>query len=162
MPNIEEVADYLREHQLRLATAESCTAGLIAARLAEVPGAGQVLDCAFVVYSPEAKMGCLGVSADTLREHNLTSEPVAREMVEGAMRASQASVAIANTGLADDSDPDVPAGTQCFAWAFRDGEALRVYSETRRFPGDRQAVRAAAAAYALGQIPFYHERDGSS
>lgn len=147
----------MRERALLLATAESCTAGLIASMLAEVPGAGQLLDCAFVTYSPQAKQRCLGVSASTIERSGLTSEAVAREMAVGALRASRANVAVANTGVADASAPGVAPGTQCFAWAFEAPDGLRVHTETRRFPGDRQAVREAAAAYALSRIPFYYE-----
>lgn len=154
------VARFMERHGLLLVTAESCTAGLIAAHLADVPGAGQLLDCAFVVYSPEAKRQCLNVSEHTLKTHNLTSEAVAREMALGALANSRrANLAIANTGLADDSDKDIPAGTQCFAWAFRNGGgAPRLFTETRRFSGDRVRIREASALYALNSIPRYFEK----
>ncbi len=161
MNGLEAVAQFMQRHGLLLVTAESCTAGLIAARLADVPGAGQLLDCAFVVYSTEAKKQCLHVSERTLSEHNLTSEPVACEMARGALANSlRANVAIANTGLADDSDDQIPAGTQCFAWAFRDlaGGAPKLYSETRRFPGDRSQIRETSALYALQGIQRYFDR----
>jgi len=160
MNDLGEVARFMKEHELLLVTAESCTAGLIAARLADVPGAGQLLDCAFVVYSPEAKVQCLRVSPETLRNHNLTSEPVACEMALGALSNSRrANVAIANTGLADGSDPDLPAGTQCFAWAFRlDGVDTPVlYAETQRFMGDRVDIRESSALYALRRVRHYYE-----
>ena len=98
----ESVARYLSEQKLTLVTAESCTAGLIASRLAGVPGAGGVLHCAFVVYDPKAKMRCLGVSAELLATFNLTSEPVALAMARGALQHCDANVAVANTGVADD------------------------------------------------------------
>lgn len=151
------LVDFMRERELLLVTAESCTAGLIASMLAEVPGAGQLLDCAFVVYSPEAKQRCLAVRAETIERAGLTSEDVAREMAIGAIAASRANVAVANTGVADDGADGVAPGTQCFAWAFQQGDATpEVHTETRRFPGGRQAVREAAAAYALSRIPFYY------
>jgi nicotinamide-nucleotide amidase len=155
MNSINRTALFMQEHHLTLATAESCTAGLIAATLAEVPGAGQLLDCAFVVYSPEAKHRCLGVAMTTLAKYNLTSEAVAREMALGAARLSPANIAIANTGVADDVDDDVPRGTQCFAWVFKSGPAdghPGIYSETRRFDGGRHAVRKAAAEFALHRM----------
>ena len=153
-----EAARYLAEHQLVVVTAESCTAGLSAATLAEVPGAGQVLEAAFVVYDPKAKRRCLGVPESVLQRHNLTSEPVARAMAEGALRCSDAAIAIANTGVADDSDPQIPAGTQCFAWLFRHGDQVQAFCETQRFIGERNAVRQAAAAHALARIAHYHRR----
>lgn len=151
--------EYLKAHALVVVTAESCTAGLIASRLAASPGAGEVLECAFVVYDPKAKRRCLGVPADVLERNNLTSEPVALEMARGALRHSDATVAVANTGVADDADPDIPAGTQCYAWVFRDGDngAPREFTETRVFQGERNQIREASADYALGRIAHYHE-----
>jgi nicotinamide-nucleotide amidase len=163
MNTIERTAQFMRERQLTLVTAESCTAGLIAATLANVPGAGALLDCAFVVYSPEAKSRCLGVRQSTLATHNLTSEAVAREMALGAAHRSPANVAIANTGVTDDMDDDVPGGTQCFAWVFKSGAAdsrPAVFTETRRFDGGRQAVRKAAAEFALERIAAHYRTWG--
>lgn len=155
---LRAVAAYMKNHSLVLATAESCTAGLIAAHLADVPGAGSLLESAYVVYSPRAKQRCLGVKAETIERCNLTSEEVAAEMVRGAMQKSEASMAIANTGVTDGTDPKIPAGTQCFAWMFagRDEREDAVFTETRRFSGDRNSIREQAAAYALTQIPARH------
>jgi nicotinamide-nucleotide amidase len=155
---LHQVVAYMSRHSLVLTTAESCTAGLIAAHLADVPGAGQLLECAYVVYSPEAKQHCLGVSSETIDRCNLTSEEVAREMAIGAMRRSQANLAISNTGVTDDTDPSIAPGTQCFAWLFasRDGLPERLFSETRQFSGERNAIREQAAVYALTQIAARH------
>ncbi|MCO5118297.1 MAG: CinA family protein [Burkholderiaceae bacterium] len=150
------IAAYLRSHGLVLVTAESCTAGLIAARLAEVPGAGKVLESAFVVYDPASKQRCLGVPPDLIERHNLTSEPVALAMAEGALRHSDADLAVANTGVADDTDPDIERGTQCFAWVFRGKGGARGFSETRVFGGSRNQIREASAGHALLRIPHYH------
>ncbi len=161
MSPIEQTARFMEQHRLRLVTAESCTAGLIAATLADIPGAGALLDCAFVVYSPEAKHRCVGVSETTLTRCNLTSEAVAREMALGAARRSPANVAIANTGVTDAVDDEIPAGTQCFAWVFKTGTADAhpvVYSETRRFNGDRHTLRRAAADYALCRMVEHFAR----
>lgn len=159
MNDIERVADYMREHKLLLVTAESCTSGLIAATLADVPGAGQLLDCAFVTYSVEAKQRCLGVKQETIEQNNLTSEAVAREMALGALNGSRANLSISNTGVVDDTDKDIPAGTQCFAWAFRSisvPEGIAIFSTTCRFDGDRVTIRQRSAEYALAQIPLRH------
>lgn len=159
MNDIERIADYMREHKLLLVTAESCTSGLIAATLADVPGAGDLLDCAFVTYSVQAKQRCLGVKEVTILRHNLTSEPVAREMALGALTRSRANLAISNTGVVDDTDSEVPAGTQCFAWAFRSmsvPEGTAIFSVTRRFEGNRVEIRRQSAEFALSQIPEYH------
>jgi len=155
MNAVERTALFMHKYSLTLVTAESCTAGLIAATLADVPGAGALLDCAFVVYSPQAKMKCLGVSARTLQRHNLTSEAVAKEMALGAARLSRANVAISNTGVADSTDSEIPAGTQCFAWVFKRGDAdasPAVYSETIQFAGGRNAIRLASAEHALSRL----------
>lgn len=159
MNDIETIADYMREHKLLLVTAESCTAGLIAATLADVPGTGDLLDCAFVTYSVQAKQRCLKVNELTILRNNLTSEPVAREMAMGALTRSRANMAISNTGVVDDTDSEIPAGTQCFAWAFRSQsvpEGIAIFSATRRFAGDRVAIRRQSAEFALSQIPAYH------
>ena len=156
---IKRVSHYMKEHKLLLVTAESCTSGLIAATLADIPGAGQLLDCAFVTYSVEAKQRSLGVSEITILKHNLTSEEVAREMAIGALANSRANVAIANTGVVDDTDDEIPAGTQCFAWAFRSAsvpEGIALFSETRRFEGDRLSIRRRSAEFALTQVPVHH------
>ncbi|ANQ85011.1 CinA domain-containing protein [Azoarcus olearius] len=159
MDTLDELADFMKRHHLLLVTAESCTAGLIAAHLADVPGAGELLDCAFVTYSTEAKARCLEVDFGTIARHGLSSEAVAAEMARGALRHSRANVAIANTGVADNAgDGSTPPGTQCFAWAYRradGGDQAEVFTETRRFHGDRNAVREAAAEYALLRIPHY-------
>lgn len=154
-----ELVELLKSKSLKLVTAESCTAGLIASTLADSEGAGELLECAFVTYSPGAKQRCLGVRPETLERFNLTSEEVAREMAEGALRASHADLAVSNTGVTDDVDPEIPAGTQCYAWAFRNGDrAPVVFSETRRFHGDRHGIRQQSAEHALKRIPHWHER----
>lgn len=158
---VARLVDYMQRHSLKLVTAESCTAGLIASKVAEVEGAGQLLECAFVTYSPEAKIRCIGVRPETLAHHNLTSETVAREMAVGALARSAANVAIANTGVTDDIDPEVPAGTQCFAWAFVNALGhQRVHSETVRFQGDRNAIRQQSAEHALARLSSLHGQGG--
>jgi len=154
-----QVADYLEAHHLVLVTAESCTAGLIASRLADVPGAGAVLESAFVTYSPKAKHKHLGVKPATIEAHGLTSEAVALEMARGALARSDANVAIANTGIADGQadDPELEPGTQCFAWVFRTGPLTeQAFTETRVFDGERNEVREAAAEHALDALVEHH------
>ncbi|MCQ9616476.1 CinA family protein [Paenalcaligenes niemegkensis] len=160
MKTIGEVVKFMQRESLTLVTAESCTAGLIAATIADIEGAGQLLDCAFVTYSPEAKKRCLEVRQETLDNYNLSSEKVACEMAMGALAHSPATLAISNTGVADDTDDVIPAGTQCFAWAFRGQTSdVRIFSETKQFFGDRNEIREASARYALERIPHYfHQR----
>lgn len=154
-----DVVAFLTSSHCSLATAESCTGGLIASTLAAVPGSGACLDVGFVAYSPSGKAGFLGVRPETIEQFGLTSEEVAREMAEGALTCvgCSANVAVSNTGVADaGGDGSVPPGTQCFAWSWRTGNGeLRTFSETVRFAGDRDEVRHAAALYALSRLPDY-------
>ncbi|SEI43525.1 CinA family protein [Pseudomonas sp. NFR16] len=156
---VERVVEYLKEHSLLLATAESCTAGRIVALLAEVPGSGSLVECGYVVYSPEAKQRLLGVSADTIAQFNLTSLEVAREMALGALADSPANVAVATTGLCGNEDVDgIPAGTVCFAWAFVTGQRVAVFTRKERFFGDREGLQHQAALHALESLPDFHRR----
>lgn len=157
MQHVEQVVSFLERYQLTLLTAESCTAGLMTSILADVPGCGQVLDAGYVVYSPEAKQRCLGVSPDTMERFGLTSEEVAREMALGALEAAdRAGVALANTGLAEGAGE--ADGLVCFACAmYLDGEPW-VVSEQRHFDGERNTVREQAARHGLLQLPYYYER----
>jgi PncC family amidohydrolase len=159
MKTIADALDYLRRHDLMLTTAESCTAGLVISLLAEVEGAGALLDCGYVVYSPDSKRRLLGVRQETIERFNLTSEEVAREMAAGALRDSIATVAISNTGVAGpDAIDGIPAGTVCLAWAFQHAGELRLFSRTLHLPGDRQAVRHAAAEQSILSIAGQHRR----
>lgn len=159
MELLKRVADYLIDNELKLATAESCTAGLIFSELARVPGSGQRIDSGLGVYSPQSKNRYLGVSYDTIERYGLTSEAVAAEMASGALNNNDADVALANTGIAGPSpgDDDTPIGTVCFAWAFRHNGHHHLYCETQRFDGERNEVRLAAAHYALERLPHYHQ-----
>lgn len=154
-----QVVGFLRSRGLVLTTAESCTAGLIASMLAEVPGSGSCLDMGFVVYSPAAKSGFLDVREETIARYGLTSEEVAREMAEGALaqREGRASIAVANTGVADGAPHgDGPrAGTQCFAWSCVQHGRVITRSETVVFDGGRNDVRRSAARHALLGIPRF-------
>lgn len=158
----EQVVAFLTSRHLKLATAESCTAGYIASLVSSVPGSGACLDVGFVVYSPSGKAGFLDVSEATMQREGLTSEAVAREMAEGALQqeACCADVAVSNTGVAD-AVPDAgpPPGTQCFAWSYRKPDGTFVtYAETRRFKGERNDIRRKAARYALSRVEHYYHQ----
>jgi PncC family amidohydrolase len=163
MEMLEAVARYLNDNELKLATAESCTAGLMVSELSRIPGVGRAIDCGLAVYSPESKHRYLNVSFEVMDRYGLTSEAVAREMALGALNNNDADIAVANTGLAGpgSGDDGTPVGTVCFAWAIRrDGQTFH-YCETRRFDGDRNQVRLAAAHYALERLPDYHKQAGT-
>lgn len=99
MNKIKAVLSYLKENHLILTTAESCTAGQIIHLLAKIPGSGECLDAGFVVYSENAKKRILNVKQNTIDDYTLTSEEVAREMAQGALKHSLANVVVATTGL---------------------------------------------------------------
>lgn len=155
---IDVVLDYLKAHKLTLTTAESCTAGRMAALLSEKSGTGEVLESSFVVYSPTAKQRILGVQATTIETFGLTSEEVAHEMAAGALIDSPVKVSIATTGVAGpDAEDDIPPGTVCFAWAFA-GQPIVMFTRTHRFFGDRLTVIQQAALYGLQNLPECHQR----
>jgi nicotinamide-nucleotide amidase len=111
---------------MTLATAESCTGGLIANRITDVAGASAVFTHGFVTYANDAKIGLLGVSQVDLETHGAVSEPVARQMAAGALRASGADIAVAVTGIAGPSggSPEKPVGTAWIGVAARGVEPL--------------------------------------
>ena len=133
-----------------LATAESCTGGLIAAACTDLSGSSQWFERGFVSYSNAAKTALLGVPADLIMAHGAVSEPVARAMAEGAVQRSAAQVSVAVTGVAGPTggSPDKPVGTVWFGWCI-DGAT---HSELRHFAGDRAAVRAQTVRHALGRL----------
>ena len=137
-----------RARALKIATAESCTGGLVAGALTAIAGSSEVVDRGFVTYSNEAKREVLGVPADTLAQYGAVSEQTARAMAEGALAHSRAQVALSVTGIAGPGGgtPQKPVGMVCFGWARADGETL---TATRHFPGDRAEVRRRSIETAL-------------
>ncbi len=137
-----------RKAGLTLATAESCTGGLIAACLTEIPGSSDVLERGFVTYSNAAKTELLGVGADMIRKHGAVSAQVARAMAEGALAHCPASVAIAVTGIAGPggATPGKLVGLVYLA-CHRRGREISV--ERHGFAGNRRAVRLASVAAAF-------------
>ena len=137
-----------RTRLVTLATAESCTGGLIAAVLTSIAGSSDVVECGFVTYSNEAKAELLGVARELIEAHGAVSEPVAAQMAEGAVRRSRATVAVAVTGVAGPGggSPEKPVGMVWFGAHRRDGATL---TEHRLLPGDRGAIRAASVVEAL-------------
>src|SRR4051812_23857465 len=139
--NVKNVLSYLKQQKLVLTTAESCTGGQIIHLLAKIPGSGACLDAGYVVYSIPAKIRVLGVKQKTIAKFNVTSEEVAREMAEGAIKNSAAQVAVATTGIAGPESKDgIPKGTICFAWVFSLNENKIFYSETKLFHGTRAQI----------------------
>ena len=142
------VGQALMQHGMLVATAESCTGGLIAAAMTSVAGSSSWFDRGFVTYSNAAKLEMLGVAPATLEHHGAVSEPTAREMAVGALSKSGAHIAVAVTGIAGPGGgtPAKPVGMVCFGWARRDG---RVWTETVHFAGNRDTVRRESVTKAL-------------
>ena len=144
----EKVGRALKKRGLMLTTAESCTGGWIAEAVTMVPGSSEWFERGFVTYTYISKREMLGVKQKTLGRHGAVAEEVVREMVTGALARSHAQIAVAVSGVAGPSGgtPDKPVGTVCLAWGVK-GRKPR--SETRHFPGDREAVRHASVVRAL-------------
>jgi nicotinamide-nucleotide amidase len=144
---VEELARRLLARGWLLATAESCTGGMIAAACTDLAGSSQWFERGFVTYSDAAKTELLGVDAALLRQHGAVSEAVVRAMAQGCVARSHAQVSVAVTGVAGPTggSPGKPVGTVWFGFMV----AGQLTSERRRFDGDRAAVRSATVAHAL-------------
>ena len=138
------------KRQWMLATAESCTGGLIAGACTDLAGSSAWFERGFVTYSNAAKTEMLGVEAALIDTHGAVSEPVVRAMVQGALQHSNAQVAVAVTGVAGPTggSAEKPVGTVWFGWTTPAG----VHSEVQHFGGDRAAVRAATVQHALARL----------
>ena len=149
-PRVLALAEALRARGWRIASAESCTGGLIAAACTAVSGSSDWFERGFVTYSNEAKAEMLGVDPALLAEHGAVSEQVARAMAEGALARSRAQIAVAVTGIAGPTGavPGKPVGTVWLAW----GDACGVRTECLQLAGDRAAVRRATVAAALDRL----------
>lgn len=146
----ERLAQELQARGWMLATAESCTGGMIAAACTDLSGSSNWFERGFVTYSNDAKTELLGVDAGLIAQHGAVSEVVARAMAFGAVRHAHAQVGIAVTGVAGPTGgtPQKPVGTVWFGFQV-DGQLT---SEMRRFDGDRAAVRTATVQHALERV----------
>jgi len=141
-----------------LASAESCTGGLVAGLVTAVAGSSAWFDRGFVTYTNEAKMAELGVQAATLAAHGAVSEQTAGEMAAGALRAAGVQVAVSTTGIAGPggATPGKPVGMVCFGWAWATPGGVRVRTATHLLGGDRTAVRLRAVKIALRGVLDAH------
>ncbi len=149
---VATLADALRARGWRIATAESCTGGLIAAACTDLAGSSDWFDRGFVTYSNEAKTEMLGVDAALIADQGAVSEAVALAMAEGVLQRSRADLTVAVTGVAGPGGGSAakPVGTVWLAWAGRAADgAVQSRALLQRFDGDRAAVRQATAAAAL-------------
>lgn len=148
--NIAQLADLMQKRGWMLATAESCTGGMIAAACTDLAGSSNWFERGFVAYSNAAKTELLGVDAALIAQHGAVSEPVALAMAAGAIAHSKAQVSVAVTGVAGPGggSVDKPVGTVWFGFAL---PGLEV-TETRLFEGDRAAVRSATVQHAVQRL----------
>ena len=147
----ETILQLATQAKQKIAVAESCTGGMLAAALTDLPGSSATFERGFVTYSNAAKTELLGVSADTLARHGAVSEPVAKEMARGALERSDGDIALSITGIAGPGGSDhKPEGRVCFGLAISGGA---VTSETIDFGArGREAVRIAARDHAMGLL----------
>lgn len=150
----EAVIEKLKEKHIKVATAESCTGGLIAKRITDVPGASEVFDCGIISYANEIKHRVLGVSEDDLNKYGAVSEPVARQMAQGALKVSGADIAVSVTGIAgpDSDSTNKPVGLVYIGLADRDNVWVRELRTSRK---DRSYNRYVSASNALNMIRLY-------
>lgn len=153
----EAVIEKLKEKHMKVATAESCTGGLIAKRITDVPGASEVFDCGIISYANEIKHRVLGVSEDDLNKYGAVSEPVAKQMAQGALRVSGADVAVSVTGIAgpNSDGTDKPVGLVYIALADKDNVWVKELRTSRK---DRSYNRYVSASNALNMIRLYIDK----
>lgn len=144
------MADLLQKKRWLLATAESCTGGMISAACTDLAGSSAWFERGFVSYSNEAKTELLGVDAALIKRHGAVSEEVARAMASGAVAHSRAQVSVAVTGVAGPTGGSAakPVGTVWFGFSLPG----RLVSEVQRFDGDRAAVRSATVQHAVQRL----------
>ena len=152
-----QVGEILKQRKLQLVTAESCTGGLLGAVITQVSGASKYFDRGFITYGNLAKEDLLHVNVATLDLNGAVSEEVAREMAQGALESSEATVAMAITGIAGPTGgtPEKPIGTVCFAWAILTDDpdhSLLLKSECEHFDGDRDQVRMQSVQFVLQEL----------
>lgn len=150
----EAVVGMLKEHHLKVATAESCTGGLIAKRITDVPGASEVFECGIISYANGIKHKVLGVSEDDLDKYGAVSEPVAKQMAQGALKVSGADIAVSVTGIAgpDSDSTGKPVGLVYIGLADKENVWVREIRTSRR---DRSYNRYVSASNALDMIRLY-------
>ena len=143
-----ELGRLLLKHNHVLATAESCTGGGVATAVTDIAGSSAWFDRAFVTYSNEAKMEMLDVLPDSLEQYGAVSETIVEQMVQGALKNSNATIAVSISGIAGPggASAEKPVGTVCFAWANKTGWQQVM---TQHFSGDRSEVRSQAVEYAI-------------
>lgn len=146
----EKIVRFLNEHNMTITTVESCTGGLIAARLVNVSGASNVFSEGYITYSEDAKAKMVGVNPETIKKYNVVSEEVAYEMASGGAKTANADVAVSVTGVAGPlgGTKEIPVGTVCIGVYYKN----KVITGKFLFNGDRLQVRKQAVDKALEMV----------
>jgi nicotinamide-nucleotide amidase len=144
----QDIIHFFKDKSALISCAESCTGGMVASALTDLPGSSAIFDRGFVTYSNSAKIDMLGVDEETLKSFGAVSEEVAQEMAKGALDRSQASLAVSITGIAGPGGSDSkPEGRVCFGLALKNGS---ITAQTRDFGAvGRSNVREASCKFAL-------------
>ncbi len=150
-PLTQQLPQILMAKGLKIALAESCTGGLLAAHLTSLAGSSDWFERGFVTYSNQAKEESIGVSKELIEQYGAVSEEVAKAMAEGALNHSLAQVSVAITGIAGPGggSANKPVGMVCFAWRMRADDRIQTRSQTKYFSGDRESIREQACVYAI-------------
>lgn len=148
---VERLSALLGERKIKLATAESCTGGLLAAAITSQPGASNVFDRGFITYSNVAKTDMLGVGKGVLEKFGAVSAQTAQAMAKGAIERSQAGLAVSITGIAGPNGgaPEKPVGLVFFGYALKGGSSGSIEC---RFCGSREDIRSGAVRMALSHL----------
>ena len=153
-PLIQQLAQGLLAKGFKIALAESCTGGLLAAYLTSLPGSSHWFERGFVTYSNQAKQESICVAHSLIEYYGAVSEEVAKAMAEGVLKNSLAQVSVAITGIAGPGggSANKPVGMICFAWGIRVNDQIQTRSQTKHFSGDRQSIREQACVYAIESL----------
>jgi nicotinamide-nucleotide amidase len=151
MTLLQTISTQLKGKNYKIVTAESCTGGLLANYLTELPGSSEWFERGFITYSNQAKQDLLGVQVNTLKIYGAVSEETVREMAIGALENSDSQVSIAITGIAGPEGGSIekPVGMVCFGFA---GQSFKTTTQTKYFQGNRKAIREQAALFALKKL----------
>lgn len=150
----QQLAQILLAKGFKIALAESCTGGLLAAQLTSLAGSSDWFERGFVTYSNQAKEESIGVPKELIERHGAVSEEVARAMAEGVLNHSLAQISAAITGIAGPGggSANKPVGMVCFAWGIQVDDQIQTRSQTKQFSGDRRSIREQACVYAIESL----------
>ncbi len=150
----QQLAQTLLAKGFKIALAESCTGGLLAAQLTSLAGSSDWFERGFITYSNQAKEESIGVPKELIEGYGAVSEEVARAMAEGVLNHSLAQISAAITGIAGPGggSANKPVGMVCFAWGMQVDDQIQTRSQTKQFSGDRQSIREQACVYAIESL----------